>query len=305
MKNLEQFRSMFDYFHEGIYIVDQDRKIIYFNKEATRISGFSHDEIIETLYEEHLLDHIDEDGNMLYNTDDCPLFLSMNQGEYADYHVYMQHKDGYRIKVHVRTIPIEENKKIVAVIEVFRETSLKNHLIFDMNEDQVNLFIDPLTELFNRQFYQKNIQQILKSKLPYQDLGFLFIDIDNFKKFNDHYGHLIGDQMLKIVSKTILNLIGTNDYAIRYGGEEIVVVFTNTDEQDLVINAEQIRKMVEKSILKENELTLSATISIGATLYHENEDITECIHRADQAMYQAKKTGKNKVVLLKKADSFS
>jgi diguanylate cyclase (GGDEF)-like protein/PAS domain S-box-containing protein len=297
MKNLQQYRSMFDYFHEGIYIVDQDRKIIYFNKEASNISGFSHEETIETLYDQNILNHIDEKGNTLKQAHQR-LISSKTRRDYSDYHVYLKHKEGYRVKVHVRTIPIEENKKIVAIIEVFKETSSKNHILLDMNQDQMDVFIDPLTELFNRHFYHKNMLQIISLKIPNHVVGLLFLDIDNFKKFNDTYGHQLGDQMLRIVSKTILNSIGSSDYAIRYGGEEIIIVCTKKTREDLIKEAEKIRVMIENSVLKIDDLTLNATVSIGATIYQSKEPISSLIERADQAMYQAKKTGKNKVVFI-------
>ena len=119
------------------------------------------------------------------------------------------------------------------------------------------------------------------------------LDIDHFKLVNDTYGHQTGDQVLKDVTRTCLSALRTTDIMGRYGGEEFLIVLPETDKGSSMFTAERIRKVIEN---KFKDSDLKVTISIGCTLY-KNEDtkMKELIYRADQALYQSKKTGRNKV----------
>jgi len=161
---------------------------------------------------------------------------------------------------------------------------------------------DTLTGCYNRiflhEFVERQIPILKKYNIP---LGILLIDIDDFKKVNDTYGHDIGDIVLKSIAETIRKSVTKNDYVIRYGGEEFLVLLYNCEPDKLVDVAERIRKNVEKLNIVTPIGVLKKTVSIGAAHFPtDSEDFWKCVKYADIALYKAKNTGKNKVVRFSK-----
>jgi len=296
MRNLEQLKVMFESFHEAVYIVDRDRKILYFNPVAEEISGFKSEDLVDSHCFDNTLNHVDDTGKNLC-LDGCPLLVSIRENKVSDHFVYLHHKYGHRVRVHVRSIPYIENDEVVGAIEVFTDETQKSAMIDELIIHKHMAMLDPLTGLFNRRFLTERFPSMLVDNAHEGKLGILFIDIDNFKIINDQYGHLAGDEVLKSVASTIQYNLKTHDYVLRYGGEEIVAFLKNVNEEDLIFIAEKLRILVMKSSTRTARHELSVTVSIGATMALQNETIEDGIHRADIAMYAAKVAGKNKTVL--------
>jgi two-component system, cell cycle response regulator len=144
---------------------------------------------------------------------------------------------------------------------------------------------DGLTKLYNRKYFYKRVSQYVLQKIP---VSVLFSDIDNFKKLNDTKGHAMGDQVLKQVAQIIREEAEEIGVCGRYGGEEMVVLVTDV-EVDAGELAERIRARVESETI--------VTVSMGLAAYHKGVSTEQLIKEADEAMYQAKTTGKNKVIL--------
>jgi len=160
--------------------------------------------------------------------------------------------------------------------------------------------IDPLTEVGNRKFFGVELARAMgeatDSGAP---LTLLVIDIDHFKKFNDSHGHIIGDQVLRLVARTLVENLKGRDVIARYGGEEFVILLPQTKVVDAEKVANQLRSNLGTKQIRRrstNETLGVVTISIGATEYCPEEDAESFIARADHALYQAKQTGRNKVV---------
>jgi diguanylate cyclase (GGDEF)-like protein len=143
---------------------------------------------------------------------------------------------------------------------------------------------DGLTRLFNRKYFSNRVSQYVERKLP---VSILFSDIDNFKKLNDTKGHQMGDNVLKHVASIMKQESEEFGIAGRYGGEEIVVMITDPSV-DMAGFAERVRQRVEEETL--------VTVSVGFSKYDRGVTAEQLIKQADEAMYQAKTTGKNKVV---------
>jgi diguanylate cyclase (GGDEF)-like protein len=124
----------------------------------------------------------------------------------------------------------------------------------------------------------------------------LLIDIDDFKNINDTYGHIIGDQVLKHLAASVKTHVRKTDFAFRYGGEEFLVLLLNTDIENSVRIAEQIRQKVESTNFALKSGTFLITITIGAAQYKEGESIDVMLERADKNLYRGKSFGKNQVV---------
>ncbi len=161
---------------------------------------------------------------------------------------------------------------------------------------------DPLTEVGNRKFFDEKIVETLKAADEEDDpLSVLMVDIDHFKDFNDIHGHLVGDQVLRLVARTLVENLKGRDVICRYGGEEFVIMLPRTRLSDAERVANQLRQtLANKHITRKgsNEDLGIVTISVGATQYQKREDSEVLIARADMAMYQAKQTGRNRVVCI-------
>jgi len=156
---------------------------------------------------------------------------------------------------------------------------------------------DALTQVYCRRYFLERFSEELKrSRKNKLHLCFLMIDLDNFKQFNDRYGHLVGDAILRQVSKTIGDMVRQIDFIGRYGGEELAIVLAETDKEQASFAAERIRQAIEASVIKAYDEELRVTVSIGVSTFPDNTDhMRDLIEMADQALYLAKETGKNKV----------
>lgn len=166
----------------------------------------------------------------------------------------------------------------------------------DQHELQKLAAYDSLTGLYNRRKFTSSLQEeITRFRHNSHDLSLLIIDLDHFKNINDTYGHQIGDEALRVVSRVVNAHIRRNDISARYGGEEIAVILPNTCNSDAVVLAERIRKAIEdQGIEYQPGKTLFITASIGvATLASEADTDNELIQAADAALYAAKRDGRN------------
>ena len=165
--------------------------------------------------------------------------------------------------------------------------------------------IDPLTGLNNKGTINQRLTVLFnQEKQQLKQLAIGFIDIDYFKRFNDIYGHQAGDDVLRIVADILISLTRPNDFIARYGGEEFLFILDNTDEQGVRDFAERIRSEIAKKglLLISRFPKQSLTASIGVVMYHQKyTDYLKMIDAADEAMYQSKSDGRNRVTVLSHA----
>jgi diguanylate cyclase (GGDEF)-like protein len=164
--------------------------------------------------------------------------------------------------------------------------------------------IDELTGLYNRRYFYAQAAVALSSIERYgQALCLLVLDLDYFKKINDCYGHLVGDQVLINVASALKNQMRESDIAVRFGGEEFVVVFTNTDCENGMLFAERIREGIAALSWNIEDKEINVTVSIGITCLEADKarkkefNIDSLIHNADVALYEAKERGRNQSVV--------
>lgn len=160
---------------------------------------------------------------------------------------------------------------------------------------------DPLTKLYNRKHLEEQIPKITsQANRTGTTFGVLMLDIDHFKMVNDTYGHDVGDNAIKIVAQTLLENIRTSDIAIRFGGEEFIVLLHNCKDEFLYEVANKIREAFQEKEIPAGDTTIKKTMSIGAAMFPQNSsNLDNCIKYADLALYEAKNTGRNKVVIFK------
>ncbi len=158
---------------------------------------------------------------------------------------------------------------------------------------------DPLTGCFNRRHFEERVAQDIERSERYgRPLSLIFIDIDHFKQINDSHGHLIGDQVLQAVAKLLLTEIRKDtDWAARLGGEEFIMVLPETSLKGASVFAARLRALIEVTPLLDDNEELRVTASLGVAEYRPGEPLAAAIDRADSAVYEAKRRGRNQVVV--------
>lgn len=188
-------------------------------------------------------------------------------------------------------------------LELFRQgfgLALNNALAHDRLQRLAAL--DPLTGVYNRRFglrrLHEEFERAIRSSAP---LGTLMMDIDHFKNVNDTYGHQVGDRLLKSISTIVMSVLREGDILVRYGGEEFLAILPAASSEDLKLIAERIRRSVEDSALREGQQTIRVTLSLGGAAYPNQNVESEhaLLQLADDALYRAKETGRNRVIISK------
>lgn len=294
VKDSEFYKSLLDNLYDGVYFLDLDRRIVYWNNGAERITGYPAGEVLERRCSDNILMHADAEGRTLCDGC-CPASRAMEQGLPIEAEVFLHHRDGHRIPVQVRISPIrDESGLVVGAVEVFSDNSEKLASLSLIEDLQEKAFQDPLTGLPNRRFLEKFICSRLDEMTRYGwTFGLVFLDIDRFKLINDSYGHDMGDEVLKMVSRTLTHCSRSFDTVGRWGGEEFVVVVVNVDQDNLKRIAERYRIMIEGSDLILGEYSVKVTVSLGGTLAREGDTLLSLIKRADRLMYHSKQSGRN------------
>ncbi|WP_407331208.1 diguanylate cyclase [Enterovibrio sp. 27052020O] len=166
-----------------------------------------------------------------------------------------------------------------------------------LGDQERKLLLDPLTKVYNRAALDDRLEHEYRCWIRYETPFCLaMIDIDHFKSVNDQYGHLVGDKVLKVVARTIHQCLRDTDFIARFGGEEFVVLLPDADEETRKSLLTNIRETVAKLPFKFKDNRLTVTVSIGASLFKDNDNTVEVLERADNALYNAKHNGRNKLV---------
>ena len=293
-----QLADVLENLHDGLYFTDTHRIITFWNHAAERITGYTAAEVLGRSCAANILVHVDTDGRSLCGGL-CPLAMAMADSVGREAEVFLRHKDGHRVPVLVRTGPLKDRQgQVVGGIELF--TDLSNILANNsrVRELEQLALLDNLTQLANRTYLLREIEARFEEMRRYGiPFGLLFMDIDFFKRFNDTYGHDVGDEVLKLVANTFVANSRAFDVYGRWGGEEFVGVIRSIDAEDLAALGNRMRVLVNQSFLMHDEARLGVSISLGATVAHPDDTAESLIKRADHLLYQSKKEGRNRLTL--------
>jgi diguanylate cyclase len=175
-----------------------------------------------------------------------------------------------------------------------------NNLQHSLEAIRAESLTDPLTSLGNRKYFDRALLEAVRgARERNESLSLIMFDIDYFKSFNDNYGHLTGDQVLRLVAMSLKQNIKGQDITARYGGEEFAVVLPNTVLRQALTVADHIRRAVMSKELKKKstgEILGRVTISAGVSMLNPSDDADTLIERADACLYAAKRSGRNRVI---------
>jgi len=281
---------------EGFYIVDRNRKIIYWNSAAEQISGFKSSEVVGRPCSNNILTHVDVEGKNLCEGM-CPLAATINDSQMRETKVFLHHKDGHRVPVTVRTNTLkDQNGVIIGGIELFTDISRLDAYEGQVKELEKLALLDKLTQLPNRHCISKELDMRFAELKRYASpFGILLFNIDHFKKYNDLYGHELGDKTLQFVSSTLQASCRPFDLYGRWSGEEFIGILRNVDMDGLETIGNRMKKLIESSYVEKDGNRLNVTVSIGATLASLNDTEGSLLKRADELLYKSKNDGRNRL----------
>jgi diguanylate cyclase (GGDEF)-like protein/PAS domain S-box-containing protein len=293
------YEEILNSLQDGVYYLDRDRIVTYWNRGAEKITGYAADQVIGKSCSNNILNHVNDQGVVLCN-DHCPMAATMQDGKHREVYVYLHHAEGHRVPVQIRSTAIRDKTgNIIGAVETFSKGTSPENTERRLRKLQQTALLDPLTSIGNRRHLESRFKVRMADFHENQlAFGLLFCDIDRFKDLNDTYGHNLGDKVLRMIAQTLRANIRESDAMGRWGGEEFMVILHDLDAVSLQMIGEKLLNLVRRShlILPDNRI-LSATISIGGTLVQKNDTLESIVDRADRLMYQSKAAGRNRITI--------
>jgi diguanylate cyclase (GGDEF)-like protein/PAS domain S-box-containing protein len=288
---INRWRLLVEQSRDGIVILDQAGRVYETNKRFADMLGYSKDEVHQLyVWDWDAIFSKEQIEEMIRTVDDS--------GD----HFETQHrrKDGRVIDVELSNngTVYRGEKLIFCICRDITEKKRLEQALRDSEEKYRRLsIIDELTQLYNsRYFYSQLALEIDRAERSDHRLTLMLFDIDDFKRFNDLYGHLEGDKVLVAVGGVLGHCMRHTDYAFRYGGDEFTVLLPDTDIEGGAILAQKIGGDFKRHAFPNaSDNAVHLTLSIGLAEYRAGDDVTRLMQRADRCMYQAKKNGKDRV----------
>jgi diguanylate cyclase (GGDEF)-like protein/PAS domain S-box-containing protein len=295
----ELHKSIVDNLADGVYYVEPDRSIRYWNHGAENLAGYQASELVGRRCYDNILAHVHAQGNSLCHST-CPLAASMLDGESRDVTIWLRHREGYRKPVRVRTAAVRDaTGTIVGGVETFSDASAVVRAAEDADRVRHEALTDELTGLPNRRMFDAAVRTRLENMVRYAwQFGLLVVDIDNFKAVNDKSGHAVGDAVLAGVAKTIQGAVRAGDMVARWGGEEFAILVEASEAGGLAETAERVRAFVAQSEVRHEALVLRVQVSAGGSLASRDDTPESLFERADGALYSAKRSGRDQIAIV-------
>ena len=293
------YKDIIDNLYDGVYFVDRDRVITYWNHGAERITGYGSEAVIGKSCRDNLLNHVTASGELLC-TGACPLVGCMTDGEVREADVFLHHADGHRVPVLVRCAPLrDEHGAIVGAVETFSGDLGARSARKELRELRRTVHTDALTGVGNRLHLEGRLRALVAEfeQRP-GEAAVVMLDVDRFKGVNDTYGHEVGDRVLRMVATTLRSNLRSNDVVGRWGGEEFVaILYDVTTDDALRAVCDKLRTLVACSSLDVGDRSITVTISIGATAFRTGDTPEAVVARADACMYRSKADGRDRVTI--------
>ena len=292
------FKHVVDDLPDGVYITDRERRIVYWNRAAEALSGYTAEEILGKRCSDNFLMHVDESGCLLC-AGQCPLSSTLGDGLPHRADIYLHHKSGHRVAVEVRVRPIwSGNGEVVGAIEIFNDNSRQRALRERAKDLAKFAFLDPTSQVGNRSYLEQQLSQHLEQFSTFSaPFGILMADVDKFKEVNDTHGHAAGDAVLAAIGKTMSNCLRASDVVGRWGGDEFLAILSGITRQVLANVSEKLRRLVAQSTVPVSHSQIHVTISVGAAIVVPGDSAESLLRRADEQLYASKQSGRNRVSL--------
>jgi diguanylate cyclase (GGDEF)-like protein len=296
----QRLQAMMDSCPIACAIVDEHFNVLECNNEVVNLFGVMNKQsFIERFFE--LTPEFQPDGQLSRRKALDKLKQTFEAGR-AHYEWLHQNIYGAQIPCEVSLVKVRLSDQERAIIYIIDLREVKKSIAL-LEKMQSIAYTDELTQLFTRRYFVENAEATLtRSKAEDSPFHLIMVDLDHFKGVNDTYGHPIGDEVLKIAAKRMRGVTRKDSLIARYGGEEFIIMLTDLTYDAAVKNASRIQKSMEESPFMIKGMSINITVSLGiATLDAPEETLDDIIHKADVALYGAKRTGRNKVMEYKDA----
>ncbi len=292
----KHFRTAINRISDGVYIVDDRRRILFWSSGAEEITGYRSEEVVGSFCFNNILRHIDDSGKMLCR-EGCPLHQTLKDGILRENKVYLHHKSGLRVPVTVRVTPIfADDMQIIGAVETFFRNYSEEELARRVKELEEIALLDQLTRISNRHFLEMKLHTIHMELLRYGwQYGVILIDIDDFGKVRENHGNEAGDRVLKMMATLMSQNMRTFDTIGRWDGDAFLVIASNVNRQQLFGLAERLRILTENSAVYIEGYPVRVTISAGVTLGKKEDTPESLLERAEELLQNSKSSGKNQV----------
>lgn len=291
----ELYKMLLDQLDDAVCFVDLQRCIRYWNSAAERLTGHSCSEVVGRHYDAGWLDHLAPDGFSLRD-DDCPMHQSMEQGRPFRERLFLRHKDGRRICVDVRIMPVRDHDgTLIGGVEILCDAT--SSVVVESAFRQISEAADrdPLTGLANRRYLDRMLGRYLEQlERSGQPLSLIMSDLDHFKQINDAWGHVVGDKALVQFSTALQKQCRPVDLVARFGGEEFIVLLPGHPLETATQIAERLR-ISARTATPEDLGDRRLTASFGVVQAIPGETASQLLKRVDTALYRAKARGRDRV----------
>jgi diguanylate cyclase (GGDEF)-like protein/PAS domain S-box-containing protein len=274
---------------EAVYVVDRKRRITYWNAAAERLTGYPASDVVGLACRDNLLNHVDDNGTELCRVG-CPLLAAIRSGSAHEVRMFAHHRDGHRVPVVVRAAALRSPEgSTVGAVEVFHDDSCFRAVADGLDKAQEEALTDALTGIANRRMLDQALELRHYEHRRYgRGYAVVFVDVDHFKQFNEHHGHDVGDQVLRLVASTLHRSARAGDIAGRWGGDEFLLVAPVDDYNQAVALGERARQLVASTWALRDGRRLAVTVTVGVAVAHPDEAVAELVNRASLTMLDAK-----------------
>jgi len=288
---MEVFKGVMDNLVEGVYVIDTNRHIIYWNEGATKITGFSRGQMVGTSCGRTLIGHTDEFGVNLCDGR-CPMETALTQGTRTETEMVMFNASGEPVPVLVEVIPVRNSTgRIVGAAQVFRDHSRFHETAERLMQMKHAALEDPVTHIGNRRRVQAVLEARMREFERYgMQIGIIFADINDFKRINDMWGHDTGDRVLEAVARTFRQTVRRVDTLGRWGGDEFVCIIPHAVCDEIEAMADRLRMNVRRLVINlDDHNKFRPSLSVGTAVVRDGDTAESLINRADLAMYEHKR----------------
>ncbi len=285
-----------DQIQDAVVWVDENRKVVYWNKAAERISGREAASVLGQACSE-LPPLFTDQGGVDICRDKCPVAMTLKDGVPRTIDVYLQHKEGFRTPASLRIIPVfKDGGEIIGAVETFTGTAPKVTIPLALADLEKMGLVDSESGIPSKQYLDMTLNTRLEEFQKYGlSFGMIYVDIDNYGKILEKQGRFNASKIIRTVARTLYKNIRFFDIVGRWGTEEFLIILLNIDEGRLDIVANKLRLLVAESYITTETGMLNTTVSMGASLVLRYDTVESLIKRGEQLMMHSKWLGKNRV----------
>ena len=295
----EFYRSLLDEVEEGIFFVDRDERVLYWNSAAQRMTGFRSGEIVGRVSGRELVQDTDHHGCELC-VKGCPLRPVLRGKELRTSGLFMRHKEGHRIPVRLRTTPLHDRQgHRVGEARLFRENGETLACVDKLTQLRELTLVDGLTGLGNRRFAEGSVAEALwRYEREDHSFGLLVVDVDGLDDVNRTRGLAAGDAALRVVAATLQGTLRSFDVLARWSDGEFLAVVEKIPVQSLSCLADRMRDLVAASCVPVDGEEFGVAVSVGGTMVWEGDTMGRLVGRAEWRLRQAKAEGRGRTVVV-------